>query len=125
MKTPQSIYQEVKAIAEPVLKNYHNDLLVDDKNSIESNEELEKFLHFTGPLGTRYILLKNNAYLEDLEEIFEFLQRSGKIYYTLWLYFDGKKLWKINLSIAEWIVGQLIDKLLEEKQENLKFYLTY
>jgi len=123
MKTPQSIYQEVKAIAEPVLKNYHNDLLVHDKDSIESNEELEKFFHFTSPQGTRYILLETNTYLENLEEIFDCIQRH-RDYYTLWLYFDGKKLWKINNNIAEWIVVKLINKLLEEKPKNLKFYLT-
>ena len=44
-------YEQVKAKADPWIKNFRRDLLVHDKNAIEKDPGMP-FLHFTGETGT-------------------------------------------------------------------------
>ena len=52
----ENVYEQIKEKALPLIKEYHDDLLIYDKTAIEGNPNIP-FLHFTGSTGTHIELL--------------------------------------------------------------------
>jgi hypothetical protein len=132
---PKDVYQTVKNLSEPFIENYKDDLLVHDKNSIESNTENIPFIHFTGTLGT-YIFFfepseKYPAKNEIVKYIFGHADRehilNGVLKSIKWcrnsnrqsliLYFDGTRISKINQDVAESLTEEYIKKIKAEWRE--------
>jgi hypothetical protein len=132
---PEHVYQTVKELSEPFIQNYHDDLLVHDKNSIEGNIENFPFLHFTGTLGTYIFIFESSEkypakgeivkYLfghagreHILEKIFEsvkWCRTSNR--QALILYYDGTRISKINQDIAESLAEDYIETMKRKWRE--------
>lgn len=116
----KSIYEQVKELSLPLIKHYHDDLLKWDKESIESNTNKIRFLHFTGSTGTNLIwLLPLKEYGFDKREHqnqYEYYKKCKTVLGTaitmvkmmpqinreeLILYFDKKKIRKLLQHQAE------------------------
>ena len=130
------IYQQVEEKALPLIKAYHNDLIVHDKKAITENPGIP-FLHFTGDTGTCLMLLipakdypakgEKVPYLFGIADRLHILKEKTEIVRCmrtinrrdLVLCFDGEKLGVITQEWAESIVQKYQEKISLEwrKQE--------
>ena len=112
------IYEQVREKSLPIIKAYHDDLLVHDKRDMERNQGVP-FLHFTGNTGTfAFFMIPAEDYPAkgeivpylfgkvDREHILrqhlktvECMKRINR--QDLILYFNGKRLIEINQERAE------------------------
>ena len=131
------IYQQVKEKALPLIKAYHDDLIIHDKKAITENSGTP-FLHFTGDTGTCLVLLIPAKDYPQAEELVPYmfgiagrwhiLREKTKIVecmrtinrQDLVLCFDGEKLGVITQERAESIVQKYQEKILLEWREQEK-----
>ena len=112
------IYDQVREKALPIIKAYHNDLLVHDRSTIEKHPGVP-FLHFTGDTGTHLLLMisaedyptkgeivpylfgwaSRQHILRQFAETVENMKNVNR--QDLILYCNGKRLIEINQGRAE------------------------
>lgn len=132
---PDQVFETIKELSEPLIQDYHDDLLVHDKSSIKGNTENIPFIHFTGTLGTYIFFLEPSEkypvkgeivkYLfghADREHILEQVFKSVKWCrnsnrQSLILYYDGTRISKINQDIAESLTKEYVVKIRKEWSE--------
>jgi hypothetical protein len=122
------IYEQVREKALPIIKAYHDDLLVHDKRDMERNQGVP-FLHFTGNTGTfAFFMIPAEDYpakgeivpylfgkvdrvhiLQQYPKTVECMKRVNR--QDLILYFNGKRLIEIKQKRAESIARRYEDKI--------------
>ncbi len=80
-------YEQVKAKADHIITNFRNDLLVHDKNAIESDPGMP-FLHFTGDTGT---------YIEFMPDPEDYPKKGERVKY---LYVTASRDWILSQRTA-------------------------
>lgn len=121
-------YKQVEKKSLPLIKAYYNDLIRLDREAIEKNPGTP-FLHFTGDTGTYLFLMipaedypakgetvpylfgeaDRNHILRQYLKTVECMKTSNR--QDLILYFNGKRLIKINQERAESIARKYEDKI--------------
>ena len=120
------LHNQVKKHSLPLIKHYHDDLLIHDKNAIDGKTP---FLHFTGDTGTHIEkLIPANAYpargeivpylfgkvgrehiLNQIQPVIECMERNNR--HDLVLYFNGKKLKQISMGEAKVITTVYVSSI--------------
>ena len=130
------IYEELKTLSLPHIQAYHDDLLVHDKKSINSNRP---FIHYTREMGTHIYFLHDMEDLPAPGERIPYLFGTADykkilndfIEMTIWhskpqnttskliVYFDGTKFTEINADKAIEIAREHVDKVLTGVQQDM------
>jgi len=113
MFNPNSdIYNQIEAASLPILKAYHKDLLVYDRDDINTNTNNTPFLHFTGANGT-YLIFKDHATIKVCEQMLNWRD-------NLIMYYNGVTVLTIDYMTAYGIVTawELNNKSIIDKVNN-------
>lgn len=137
------IYEQVREKALPIIKSFHNDLLVHDKRDIEKNPGIP-FLHFTGDTGTYAFFMipaedypakgklkpylfgraDRNHILRQFVKVVDCMQTVNR--QDLILYYNGKRLIEISQKRAESLAWKyqwrIIDEWTKTEKEERKNY---